>query len=176
MAQTLFQTLGGGSAGGGGSSLEWIPGENSPTPAIENNIRIFAFAADLSEEQQLYALIKVPESYNTGGPIRLRLPWYAAGTSLTVQFTCITTLIRPETDAITTTTNQYTSTNTATTLSSPANEAHVESIDLTSSTGTINSVAVAAGNLLLVKLTRDASDTYTSDANAMPDSAEVTFS
>lgn len=175
MAQTVFQTLGGGSGGGGGGALKWIEGETSPTPSIANNMLIYAYAADLSNDQSLYALVKVPESYSPGTRIYMKFPWYAAGTSLTVLIQAITTLIRKDVDAITTTTNQHTSTNAALTLSSPANEAHVESLDLTAAGGTINSVAVSAGDLLLVRVTRDTSDTYTGDANALPDSAEVTF-
>lgn len=173
----MFQTVGGGSSGGGGGgSLQWVEADIAPVPSIENNQQIYAFAGQLSEEQHLHCMVRVPQSYETGNQINLLVPWYSSGTSDTVKLQCTTTLIRTGTDAITSITNQHLSTNGSTTLDTPANEARSFTIDLTSATGQVNSVSVSAGDLLLVDLSRDNGDTSTSDANMLAYGSEVTFS
>ncbi len=163
-----------GGAGGGGGSLQWIEDTNSPPATVENTQQVYTFDAVLA--QSLYAAIRVPNGYVTGSQINLRPVWYSADTSGNVLIKTIATLIRAATDAITSTTNQRTSTNSAVTVSAgTVNEPQVPVCDLTSSTGTINSVAVAAGDLILVQLTRDATDTATGVAKVLPYATEVTF-
>jgi hypothetical protein len=88
----------------------------------------------------------------------------------------VATLIRAETDAISSITNQRTSTNSAVTLAAgTVNEPQRVTLDLTSSIGEINSVAVSAGDLILVALQRADSDTSTAAAYFIEQSAEATF-
>lgn len=85
------------------------------------------------------------------------------------------TLIRTGTDAVTSTTNQRTSTNSAVTLGAGTVDIpQAVDCDLTDSSGDINSVAVSGGDLIEVELTRG-TDTGTSDLSVPAWGAEVTF-
>ncbi len=163
-------------SGGGGGSLNWVEAADSPVPGVSSNILSYAFQAASSPTQKLYALVKVPSSYVAGNPIKLKLDFYSSGSSGNVLIQSIATLIRQALDTISSTTNQRTSTNAATTISGgTVNVPLLASLDLTDSTGNINSVAVSAGDYILVQLTRNASDTATADANVPVYGAEVTF-
>jgi hypothetical protein len=147
--------------------------ENAPLPALENNIRIYAFGNSLA--QSLYAVIKVPSTYTAGNPIKLKSYVYSNDTSGTVIMRTVATLIRVATDPVSSTTNQRTSTNAAITLSGATqDEAQLLDFDLSSATGQINSVAVSANDLILVRLFRD-TDTATGDSKMPVYGAEVTF-
>jgi hypothetical protein len=161
-----------GSAGGGGA-LHWVEDIDSPGPDIENSNRIYIFGSALS--QFLTAAVRVPNSYVSGSQIRMRALAYSADTSGTLLLQTIATLIRTGTDAISSTTNQRTSTNSAITLSAGTNGIPQSiSCDLTSSSGQINSVSVSAGDLIIVKFQRG-TDTATGDAKALMYGFEVTF-
>lgn len=166
---TSYQTLGGG---GGGGALKWLEDGDSPLFGTENNCNVYFYQNALS--QNLYTDIRVPNSYLAGRQINLRLLFYSPDTSNNVLFRTQATLIRTGTDAITSTTNQRTSTNSAVTLA-VADRVESAVCDLTSSTGIVNSVAAAGGHVLRVRVYRD-TDTATSDARLLPYAAEVTFS
>lgn len=154
-------------------SVKWIESDLSPLSGINNNILTYQYQATLG--QSLYASIRIPSTYVAGNPITLRSLFYSADTSGNVLMQTVSTLIRTGTDAVSSTTNQRTSTNAATTLSGgTANIPQAATCDLTSSSGTINSVAVAAGDIINIKLTRG-SDTATSDVYVPVNSSEVTF-
>lgn len=163
----------GGSGGGGGSSLDWVEAENAPLAVVEYGSKAYAFSDGLS--QVLYAAVRVPSTYTAGLQINLRGLFYANATANTVLMQTVATLIRTGTDAISSTTNQRTSTNSAVTLATTANRPNSFVCDLTSATGTINSVAVSAGDLILVQLTRG-TGTATVDATVPVYASEVTFS
>lgn len=166
---TSYQTLGGG---GGGGSLNWIEAAEAPLPDIENNFQVYKYQNAIT--QQLYCSVRVPNSYLAGRQVNLRFQFYSPDTSNTVLFRTQATLIKNLDEAVTATTNQRTSTNSAITLATTANRLNGVVCDLTSSTGTINSVAIAAGDLIQVRLYRD-TDTATSDARFLPFTSEVTF-
>lgn len=162
------------SGGGGGGSLQWVEDADSPLTAIENTIRIYQFQSGLT--QPLYCLVKVPNGYTAGGQIRMRLTFYSPDNSGNALLSTLATLIRTGTDAITSTTNQRTSTNSAVTLGAgTVNKPQAVTLDLTDSSGQINSVGVSAGDLIAVKLFRG-SDTATSDVKVPVFGAEVSFS
>lgn len=163
-----------GSSGGGGSALLWAPDEdgNSAINAIEYAQNVWKFGAGLA--QKLFAVIKVPSSYIAGDPISLKLNVYSPDASGTLLLQSVSTLIRVGTDAFSSSSNQRTSTNTALTLTS-ADVPRAVTLDLTSTSGQINSVSVSAGDLIKVQLTRG-TDTATEDARFIESSAEVTFS
>lgn len=172
----IFETKsGGGSGGGGGGSLQWIEDTDSPIPAVENSNRIYSFAAGIT--QNLYALIRVPNSYVAGSPINLRMVFYSPDTSGTVLIRAQATLIRTGTDAITSTTNQRTTTNSSVNLATAAlaNKPYNVTLDISNTDGTINSVGVSAGDLIRVRLYRD-TDTAASDVKVPVYGADVTFS
>lgn len=158
--------------GGGGVKAKWETDVNAPTTVLQNNMRVWAFQATLA--QQLWTLIKVPSTYTAGQQINLRAAFYSGDSSGNVYFKTTTTLIRAATDAITSTTNQRTSSQGAVTLGAgTVNKPQAITCDLTSTSGQINSTAVAAGDLLLIQLFRYDSDTATGDAYFFPDLSEV---
>ena len=166
-----YRTIGGG---GGGGSLQWVEDGQSAFPEIENNIQVYKFAAGITQE--LYTLVRVPSSYSPGRPITLKLAFYSPANTGNALLRTLATLIRTGTDAVSSTTNQRTSTNSAVTLSAGSvDEPQAVDFDLTSSVGQINSVAVAAGDFIKVKLFRD-TDTSTDDLRALVFGADLTFS
>lgn len=167
---TSWNPIGGG---GGGSSLNWIESaNNAPITDTENNFKVRLFES--GQAQKIYAAFKVPTSYTAGRQINLKVPYYSPDSSNTALLSTVATLIRKGTDAVTTTTNQRTSTNTATTLT-VANKLLDHVCDLTDTSGAINSVAVSAGDIILIELTRG-TDSSTSDIRGLIESAEVTLS
>lgn len=160
------------SSGGGGGSLSWVEAANAPIPGVSSNILSYAFVSGLS--QNLYALIKVPTSYPST-QIKMKLDFYSPDSSGNVLMQSVATLIRQGTDAITSTTNQRTSTNSAVTLGAgTVNIPQGVTLDLTDSSGKINGVSVSAGDYILVQLTRG-TDTASSDVQVPVYGTEVTF-
>lgn len=173
--QFFFQPNGTGSgSGGGGASLRWVADALAPIYTFENEVEVYEFESGIT--QYLYTTIRVPNGYAAGSPITLRAPFYCNANTGTVLLQTLATLIRPGTDVITSTTNQRTSTNAAVSLvgSSP-NTPQAVSFDVTSSTGQINGVSVAAGHLIKIRLTRG-TDTATPNAKFQFSATEVTFS
>lgn len=133
---------------------------------------IYGFDAGLG--QQLYSYFKVPNGYTAGTQINLRLLVVSSDTTGNILLSSQATLIRTGTDTLSSTTNQRTSTNTAITLSGATqNIPQAVTLDLTAAAGTINSVAVAAGNLIKVRIFRG-TDTSTSIFYEITGSEEVT--
>ena len=173
--KSLFQAITDGNiGGGGGGSLQWVESADSPISEIENNVLVYRFEDTVS--QFLYALVKVPNTYSGGSQINLRFLMYSPSTSGTGLLQTLSTLLTKDSSAITSTTNQRTSTNAAVTFSVTANRIRTVTCDLTDSTGNINGVPVTANDLIQVRLTRDTTtDTDTADLRALVYGAEVTF-
>lgn len=171
---TTIRTVGIGSGGGGGSLL-WVPDEAGPGPveAIEFAQKVWRFTQNST--QKLFTVVKVPNSYSAGDPITMRINIYSPDTSGTALIQGLATLIRTGTDGFESLINQRTTTNSAVTFSVSANIPRAVSLDISSSTGTINSVAIAAGDLIKVQLSR-ASGTSVSETRFVESSTEVTFS
>lgn len=165
-----------GAAGGGGGSLIWIADADGQAPIRDTSSNFAVRLFEAARTQYMYTAIRVPTSYTAGNQINLKVPYSSPDTSGTVQETCLATLIRTGTDAVTSTTNQRTSTNGTDNLATGAlaNKAKTQTCDITSSTGQINSVAVAAGDIILVRLTRG-TDTATSNIKVYVELSEVTF-
>jgi hypothetical protein len=165
----------GSGSSAGGMSLRWVEDLASPTPVTENNDLVYGFTIGLS--QKLYARIKVPLGYTAGSPINLRLTCYSPDSSGSPLIQSVATLVRTGTDTISSTTNQRTSTNSALTLGAgTVNKPQAVVLDLTSTIGQINGVAVAAGDLIGIQLTRNFADSGTSDIMVPVYASEVTFS
>lgn len=170
---TSYSPLGGGGAGG---SLKWVESTGAaPQLLNEGNVEVHTYSLVDAGVQALYAMVRVPTSYVAGRQIKLKIPVYSIDASGTFLIQSVATLIRTGTDAYTSTANQRTSTNTAITASG-ANQNIPQSVelDLTSATGQINGVAVAAGHYIVVKLQRG-TDTATSDVRALTYASEVTL-
>jgi len=168
---------GSGSGGGSGGSLEWVEALSAPTIEVEYEAKAAHFTAD--GDQNLYTTIKVPTSYGTGSPVKLKLLFYSPDNSGNVFMRSQSTLIRTGTDAFNSTTNQRTSTNTEATLGAgTVDEPQYVELDLTSSIGEINAVAISPGDQIKVRLYRDTaneSTPATSAARAQIYQSESTF-
>jgi hypothetical protein len=166
------------SAGGAGSLNWWQPDDGSGTPAAsitENGQQAYLFSDSLSQEVR--AWLKVPTGYIAGNQVTLKAAHYSPGISSgTMLISTKATLVRRSVDAVSSTTNQRVSTNTAITISATANRYEEASCDLTSSSGQINGVSVSPGDLILIELTRNtAVDTDTNDVRFLPSATEVAF-
>ena len=145
--------------GGGGVSFRW-------------------YLPDYQSEQDIFGMIKVPDSYVAGTQILLRGGLFATtATTGDVLFQVTASLIEPGSTVLDTYSNQHTSTNTTVTVSGTGSEiTAIGDCDLSSSGGAINSVSIAAGDLILVKLTRATSSETSSaaaDARLLRNSFEV---
>jgi len=158
--------------GGGGGSLFFVEGADSPIASLDSmNNRIYLYQSGLA--QGLNTVIKVPASYGGGTQIKMYVQFYSPDSSGTALLQSIATLIRPGIDTFSSTTNQRTSTNSAVTLSAgTVNIPQTVTLDLTSSTGQINGVSVAANQIIYINLKRG-TDTATSDLSALVYGAEV---
>jgi hypothetical protein len=172
LAKTLIDAGGAGGASGGGAAVQWIEQANSPTPDVDNGDRIYLF--DKAAAQELWALIKVPESYVAGAVIKLHTYWYTyVADGLDGRLETQSTLIRTGTDAMTTTAHQRTggpgNLSTAGAGIPKANE-----FALTDLAGQIASTAVSPGDLIRVRLYRG-TDTTLEQLRVPAFGAEVTF-
>lgn len=163
--------------GGGGSAVKWFAPVDGTAP-LESSVSTYgvqswAFSNSFAGTERLYAFLKVPNSYVAGNPIKIKAAIYSASSSNTILISSTCYLLGKAASAITSSTNSYASTNAALT-NSIANAYREADLDCSSSTGTINSVAVAAGDLIRVILTRG-SGSDTADLNFIPDATEVTF-
>lgn len=152
---TTLRAIGGG---GGGSAVVWrLPLGNAPLEDNSLGLEVLDFA--YTEEQECYCLLQVPSDYAAGQQIKLVGGAFAiASASGKVFFKALTSLIEDGTTVLGTYSNQHTSTNSEVTVpGTPSTVKAIGDLDLTSATGTINGVAVAAGDWLLVKLWRDVS-------------------
>jgi len=175
-SKTLAQAITDGdiSGGGSGASLQWVEDTGAALAAVDFNNQVFQYEAGIT--QQVYALVRVPTSYVAGHQIFLKSSFYSVAVAGNALMRTQTTLIIPGTDLISSTTNQRTSTNSAVALSgATASIPQSVSFDLSSATGQINGVAIAAGHLIKIRLYRD-TDTSTSDLNVPVYGSEVTFS
>lgn len=158
-------------SGGGGGGFTWFNDDgDAPTDQVKYNNKVWSFID--GGGQNLYTTVKVPQGYIAGSQIKMYITHFHEASSATQLISSQSTLISPG-DAFDDTTNQRTSTNTAT---AGGNKVTIEvELDLTSSTGQINSVAVAPGDLIKVKIYRG-TDASTADIHFIESSTEVTFS
>lgn len=154
--------------GGGGGSLFWnVPNSNAPLESFVDGFRLFDY--DKDSEQVLYLDYKVSDGYQAGNQIKLAGGLYChPATSGNVLFQAKTTLVRAATTVLGTYPNQHTSVSAEQTVEAVANTLQeISEIDLTDASGEINSVAVQAGDLLLVEITRKTSaETLSADGDA----------
>lgn len=152
LGQTSWQTPSAG--GGGGASLVWVLKINAPIEEDSDGIELLDF--DNTSEQEIFAHITVPDTYSAGDQIVLNGGKTATSvTSGNVLYRGTTTLVEPGTTVLGSLTNTHSSTNTELTVPGVASQVqNIGDVDLTTGAGLINAVAVAAGDLLLVKLVR----------------------
>jgi hypothetical protein len=157
-------------SGGGGGGLVWTPEDGTgPINTQENGLSVYNFVSGLT--QYLWTSIIVPSTFSSGSQLNLDIAMYSPSASNTILLTGTSYLIRENNDAISSTTNSRTTTNSALT-NAVANRVRKVSLDITSSTGTINSVAVSAGDIIRVRLARG-SDTDTADIRFIENSSNI---
>lgn len=161
----------GGAANGTGGGTWYDGNANAPEAVSENGEKVFLFSA--GESQKLTWFVKVPQAYVAGQPIKMYINGYSPSSSNTFLLQTTSYLIRKNTDAIDSVTNSRVSTNSAVT-NTVANQSREIIMDLSSSIGAINSVAISPGDLIRVDLTRG-SDSDTAAIRFVPSSTEVTF-
>jgi hypothetical protein len=165
-------------AGGGGVSLNWKAGTQAPVDEFIDGLDLKSF--DNSSTQEIFATLTVPQSYRAGKPIRLLGASFFANVGAgNVFFKAQATLIKLG-NTLGSYPNIHTSVNTEVTVPATPNQlAAVGVLDLTSSIGEVNSVAVAPGDRIRIRLFRDnAAETSsaTADARLLIDGLEPTFS
>jgi hypothetical protein len=147
----------------------------APVETFEFDERALLFTQ--GQLQKIVMFVRVPAAYLTGSQINLKIGIYSPGTANNVKVQALTYLIRKNTDAVTSTATSNTSTNGDQALAT-SNQYFETTLDLTSTTGTINAVAVNPGDILKVILSRVAT-TGTEDANdlrVLPGTSEIIFS
>lgn len=156
-----------------GGFIRWNEVANSPVASFDDyGNQVYSYAA--AQTQALKTSIKIPSTYVAGRPIKINLQFYSNDTSGNVLLQSVATLIRNGVDLISSTTNQRTSTNSAVSLSGGTqNIPQLVTLDISSTTGQINGVNIAANDLILVSLSRG-TDSATSDASFLPSTSEVT--
>jgi hypothetical protein len=167
------ETLGvkwGGAPSGGGTAV-WMGDTDAPLEEVEFNEKVWKYGSGGS--QYLYLYMKVPSSYTAGVQVRMRLGLYSSASSFTIGFTSISYLYENNvTDLSTVSANTHTSTPTP--LTNTVSYAFREIVmDITDATGQINSVAIAAGDIIKVRLERNAAQTDTADLRFIPSATEI---
>lgn len=164
-----------GTAGGGGSAVRWYATSGTaPSEGSTNGVQIWGFVAAQAGVEILNGFVKVPASYIAGNPITVKVAVFSSATSNTILFSSTSYLITKDSTAITSTTNSRNSTNVALTNSATSAKYRQVDLDVSSSIGQINAVAIAAGDLIRVKVFRG-TDTDTTTLFFVPDATEVTF-
>lgn len=158
--------VGTGGAGGGGSFAWEENGESSPLSEIENGISLYSF--DKESQNELYALILVPTGYKEGKQIALEgLKYYAGIASGNVFFKTETQLIKTNQDMTALPLTPEVSDNVEKVQTVANRLEAVGVLKLTDGDGEVNAVAVAGGDLLVVRLFRDnLSETAPANADA----------
>jgi hypothetical protein len=168
---SVLTAVGSGGAGGGGSSLIW---RNDDTFAAEEATSYgqLSYVFNNNYDQNIYTIVKVPNTYTAGKQITIKGKIYCptAGAA-TILLSMQSTLIRSGTDALSSTTNQRTTTGTAVAINT-ANLEYVVSWDITDSSAQINGVSISANDTIIVRLYRT-TDTNTDNAYFMPGTSEL---
>lgn len=164
-----------GGSGGGGGGVVLMGGTSLPVPVFTSEFDQDVYKFSAGGTEAVWWRFKVPSSFTTGNQIQLFMDHYSPSTSNTILLSAIAYLIRPGTDANSSTANAYTSTNAAITLSGAANLNRTLTLDLTDASGVINSISVLAGHSILVKIFRG-TDTDTADVRLVANSGDPKFS
>lgn len=146
-----------GSILGGGSAGSFIPiiGNIAPVEEFVSGMDLLGFS---DNNQEMYFNFKVPEGYVAGNLLALMGGVFYCSNTTTgkVLMKAATTLLKKGNSNLTESTNVHISTNIEANVAAITNDmALIGNIDLTDSTGKINSVDVEAGDILKIRLYRD---------------------
>lgn len=161
--------------GGGGSGIVWVADESQAAEeAYEFGQKVWKF--DASAAYICRTRIMVPDSYQPGNQIKMKIAVYTPSTSGTLIPQTNTYLVREGTDAINSTTNSHIDSAATITNGSPAYRLNDCELDLTDASGLINGVAVSPGDMLNIGFTRDyLTDTDTAAMRMVPGTERLSF-
>lgn len=155
-----------------GTALRWNPiSGQAPIEAEEFDTSVYRF--ETGKAQKLAMFFKVPKNYVPGKQIKMFLAHYSPSASGTILLQSLTSLVKKDSDSVGATTNQRNSINLALT-NTVANQYREAVLDLTDTSGKVNSVSVVSGDILRVELSRG-TDTDTDDIRLIPEGTEISF-
>jgi len=162
---------GGGGTGGGGGGANWV---GDALETFEFGEKVLKYTQGDSQNETLF--IKVPQGYIPAQQIKMFLAFFSPSTTNNFKMQTTTSLVRKNTDAVSSTTNQNVN-DTGDFTNTVANQFREGTLELTDSIGEINSVAVSPGDLLRVDLERiaPAPTEDSADIRFIPSSTEVNF-
>ena len=171
-----YSALGSG-GGGGGAGAAWEPVDGlAPISVVEYNEKSYTF--DQNGGQSLSLAVKVPSSYLAGSPITMRVSHYSPSAAGTWKFQALATLIRSGVDALSSTANQFSSTN-GDMANAVANQLRSVTYNLSTLSGALNGVNASPGDLLIITLTRISPSGGTEDTGSVrmiPSTTETAYS
>jgi hypothetical protein len=152
--KVLLENMLGGGGGGGGSFVWELNAGDSPIESINNGFSTLDF--DSVSNQEIIAMVTIPESYSTGNQIKLSgSSFFTPSITNNILFNTVTTLFKAGED-ITADINTHDSVNVELTANVTANAlTEIGNIDLSDGSGLINGVAIAPFDLLKIILKRD---------------------
>jgi len=163
--------------GGGGGGMRWTnKSADGAVESEENGEVVFLFPTDVDARTTVFFM--VPNGYVTGKQISLFLAFYSPTAATGWRMKTTTSLVRKNLDAITSVANQN-AYEPAALVNTVASMMRRVQFELTGATGLVNGVAVTAGDLLKIDLTRsyaDAGDTDTDDVRFIPSATEPKLS
>lgn len=165
----------GSGGGGGGGGANWVPVSGlGPVQDNEYDEKVWLFEQGAGQKLTLWA--KVPTSYLAGRQIKMKGGFYSPSAADDWKVQAVCTLIRKNNDAVTSVANQNTS-NSGDIVNAVANRFNEISLDLSTTLGAINSVAVQPGDLIKIEISRIAptGTEDTADLRFIPSSTEVIF-
>lgn len=164
-----------GSGGGGGGGANWQPVSGAaPTEDYEYDEKVWKYEQGAAQALTLW--VRVPSSYISGRPVTMKFGAYSPSSADQWKMQLLSTLVRKNNDAISSVANQ--NTDDSGDITNTVAERLIEcSILLSSALGTINGVAISAGDLIKVELERIAPSGAedAADVRFIPSSTEVIF-
>ncbi len=163
--------------GGGSVALRWYSPDTQGAPKFAQANGLEGHVFDNSDPQFLFCKFTVPESYVAGTQMFLKKgKFFTSSTSGKFKPKVTSYIFKANIDGTSTPTG-YNSTNAEETADATTNEIVViGNIDITNASGQINSVSVAPGDTILLKLTRDwsnESSPITADVKILTDEFEL---
>jgi hypothetical protein len=157
-------------AGGGGGSLKWVEGDNSP--AFEHKAPHDVYTFTESDSNVLRVLLYVPSGFSSGTIPTLKCIFTAPNTG-TYIFDAKAYLIKADVTDIFALGIPHTDTQGITILGGEENTAKKVKFDLASALGEINTVPIAEEDLIFVEIIR--TDAATGDIDFLPNVTKDTY-
>ena len=165
----------GSGGGGGGGGANWVGVSGlEPIPGNEFDEKVWLFEQGAGQKLTLW--VKVPTSYLAGRQIKMKGGFYSPSAADQWKVQAVASLVRKNNDAVTSVANQNTS-DSGDITNAVANRFNEISLDLSTTLGAINAVAVQPGDLIKIEIERvvPSGTEDTADLRFIPSSTEVIF-